>query len=239
MKNILIFFAVILALCSCNISLEEEIIEPAPSFVEQTEETLEPEKELLKLGHELEFDPSIDFEPEYVPSNIPFEAPEELVDGYGKGIDLPEKTKEKIKKLCSDFNPDENWHITVNYYTDDFSCGLLKLIYYIDDFIETDKSIVCNINDGYITNISFGNLTKRVNENAVIEYVKVFDCTHIQEKHIFKEDEELLSEDFNYIYYYSSAKLIYQYQLFYYNNYSGLKVINNDCFSEYLIQDFT
>ncbi len=243
MKKFIIFLALVLVLSSCGKPTEEQPNLPPNSQSQSSEhseeekppETEEQEKEVLKLGHTIDFDPSEGYVPESIPANIPFEMPEGLDNGHGENVEIPKEVLKAINEFLPDFDPSDNWHNHINYYTQDLSVGMVEFIYYIDDFISTDKAIICTIENGYITSITARNLAAKQTEAVLIDAVKHFKETHTQEKYVFKEGEEFLSEDVNYIYYYNDYTLVYAYQLFFYMDTPVGKVINNEYFSEYII----
>ncbi len=240
--------ALILALCLlCSCTGTEEPVTPQKPEVEngdveiESEEVPSPEaeapvkKELLKLGHTLgDFDSAEGAVTDQYSVSIPFEIPEGLENGKGENIYIPEETVNALRELCSDFSPDENWQNWVNYYTQDFSYGMLEFTYYIGN-IATDKTVFCSIENGSITKVGFRNITAEVDGEELLERVYAFEQTHEQEKYEFKEGEEFLSEEVHYVYYYVPNKLIYGYQLFYYIDTPVGQVISNEYFSEYEI----
>ncbi len=237
MKKLIILLSLVLALASCASEETEQPVSSSSSSEESSSsETVEPiKKELLKLKHSLgDFDSAEGSVMDMYPANIPFEMPEGLENGSGENIEIPEETVNAIMEIYPDFTMEGNWHNFINYYTADFSYGMLEFIYYIEN-IATDKVVFCTIENGYITKVGFRNITAEADEEALLERVRLFEETHEQEKYEFKENEEFLSEDVNYVFYYVPQKLVYGYQLFFYMDTSVGKVINNEYFSEYEI----
>ncbi len=238
MKRLIAAVLVLCLLCSC--STGEEPVEPEKEEIESGEVLL-PEaeipvkKELLKLGHTLgDFDSAEGFVMDRQKVNIPFEVPENLENGKGENIDIPKETLNAIQELYPGFAFDENWHNWVNYYTQDFSYGMLEFTYYIEN-IATDKVVFCSIENGFINEVGFRNIAAEAEEDELLERVWAFEQSHEQEKYKFKDGEEFLSEDVNYVYYYVPEKLVYAYQLFFYMDTPIGKVVNNEYFSEYFI----
>ena len=65
----------------------------------------------------------------------------------------------------------------------------------------------------------------------------MFENNTIQEKKELKKNEEYIKEDVVYEYNYNLGKLIYGYNLFYYEIFDNEKVINNSTVSSYFVDD--
>ena len=123
----------------------------------------------------------------------------------------------------------------VNMFSVNDGNGIIKFNYQIKDVIDTNKSILMNINNNVITKISFINMDFIADEEELIELINDFKNKTIQEKKEFNENEEFLKEDITYTYHYNTDELIYTYQLYFYQQHGEDKVINNEYGTEYLI----
>ena len=148
-------------------------------------------------------------------------------DKYIKVIDY-------IKKKYPNFDTSK-WSIMVNMFSVNDGNGIIKFNYQIKDVIDTNKSILMNINNNVITKISFINMDFIADEEELIELINDFKNKTIQEKKEFNENEEFLKEDITYTYHYNTDELIYTYQLYFYQQHGEDKVINNEYGTEYLI----
>ena len=147
------------------------------------------------------------------------------------------KVIQYIKHKYSNFDT-KKWNIIVNMFSASDGNGIIKFNYQIKDEIDTNKSILLNVSDNVINKISFINMNFEVDEEKMIKLVNEFKNNIIQEKKEFLENEEFLSEDTKYIYYYNVDELRYTYQLYFYVKYGDNpehKVVNNDYGCEYVI----
>ncbi len=140
-----------------------------------------------------------------------------------------------IKNKCNDFDINK-WSISVNLFSNDNN-GVINLKYLIQDNIETNKSITFNITNNVIDTVYFSNIDFDVDESKLIDYIKEFEKTHNQKKKKFDNGEEFISEEVKYSYFYNLDKLIYTYQLYFYETVDGEKIINNNYISEYIINE--
>ena len=147
------------------------------------------------------------------------------------------KVIEYIKKKYPNFEPNK-WNIIVNIYSVNDGNGIIKFNYQIKDEIDTNKSILLTVSNNVINKISFINMDFEADEEKLTRLVEEFKSNTIQEKKEFTENEEFLSEDTKYIYYYNIDELQYTYQLYFYVQYGDdpeHKVINNEYGTEYVI----
>jgi len=147
------------------------------------------------------------------------------------------KVIQYIKKKYPNFDT-KKWNIIVNMFSVNDGNGIIKFNYQIKDEIDTNKSILLNVSNNVINKISFINMDFDADEENMIKLVNEFKNNTIQEKKEFSENEEFLSEDTKYIYYYNIDELRYTYQLYFYIKYgdnSEHKVVNNDYGCEYVI----
>ncbi len=202
----------------------------------------EPELIWLKLPHYLEedFNSSEGQEQISFETDISFPVPESFKKSDIALVpeDIPTELTDKIKENAPGFDfSEKGWSAFINYYTQDFSGGILKIIYSIGEKITTNKAAVCIIEDGVITKVTLVNMSLEADEEELLERMEIFENSTTQEKKIFEENEEFLSEDISYNYYYNIDTLTYCYQLFFYENTSVGQVINNDYGSEYIIDE--
>lgn len=147
------------------------------------------------------------------------------------------KVIQYIKNKYPNFDT-KKWNIIVNMFSASDGNGIIKFNYQIKDEIDTNKSILLNVSNNVINKISFINMNFEVDEEKMIKLVNEFKNNIIQEKKEFLENEEFLSEDTKYIYYYNVDELRYTYQLYFYVKYGDNpehKVVNNDYGCEYVI----
>ena len=147
------------------------------------------------------------------------------------------KVIQYIKHKYSNFDT-KKWNIIVNMFSASDGNGIIKFNYQIKDEIDTNKSILLNVSNNVINKISFINMDFDVDEEKMIKLVNEFKNNTIQEKKEFSKNEEFLSEDTKYIYYYNVDELRYTYQLYFYVKHGDNpehKVVNNDYGCEYVI----
>lgn len=147
------------------------------------------------------------------------------------------KVIQYIRKKYPNFDT-KKWNIIVNMFSVSDGNGIIKFNYQIKNEIDTNKSILLNVSNNVINKISFINMDFHADEENIIKLVNEFKNNIIQEKKEFSENEEFLSEETKYIYYYNIDELRYTYQLYFYVNYGDNlehKVVNNDYGCEYVI----
>lgn len=197
----------------------------------------ESEKKLLELPHRLDIDLEKDIERKteiwnmkglYFDENIINDSLDKYENKYGKVI-------EAIKKKYSNFNP-KNWNISVNMYSDD-GYGTMQFHYIINDKILSNKSISFTIEDNVITFVYFTNMEKVVDEDKLLDSISYFEEYYEQSKKVMQENEEFESEEVMYHYYYNIDKLLYIYQLYFYEFVDGEKILNNYYVSEYIVEN--
>lgn len=234
-------------LCGCEKAPNPENNEnpPAPEYHESQPEESSSNNESnliwLKLPHHLDekFDSAYGIEPHSRRTDIPFPVPENYgeTDSSVIPIDIPEELLLEIQKDYPDFTGKNGWNASVNYYTEDLSAGMIRIIYTIGGKITTNKAIICTIENNVIIRISYTNMEMETDEENLLERVEIFENTTTQERKILGEGEEFPSEDIQFNYYYNIDTLVYCYQLFFYVNTDMGKVVNNDYASEYIIDE--
>lgn len=240
MKKIFCILMIIGLFCGCA---AEPVCEEKASFSQSENSSsgiYEFDKIWLKLPHNLDedFDSAVGIEQHSRRVDIPFTAPEEIreQDSLLMEIEIPQDVMEEINVDYPDFGG-EGWETTLKYFADDLSVGMIKIIYTIEDTITTNKAAICSIENGRIVRIAYTNMEMETDEADLLERVEKFKSKTAQEKKTFEEDELFLSEDIQYNYYYNLDTLVYCYQLFFYEGTDLGAVINNDYFSEYIIDD--
>lgn len=239
MKIFLCILLILALFCGCADS-------PAPENEESgfsensSSELYEFNKIWLKLPHYLDedFDSAAGIEQHSRRVDIPFNPPEEIreQDSLLMEIEIPQEVAAEIMADYPAFGG-EGWKTTLKYFSDDLSYGMIKSIYIIDGKITTNKAVICTLENGKIVRIAYTNMSMEADEAALLERVTKFESKTTQEKKIFGEGEEFLSEDIGYSFYYNIDTLIYTYQLFFYLDTELGKVINNDYGSEYIIDE--
>ena len=105
---------------------------------------------------------------------------------------------------------------------------MLKINYYIDENIITNKAIIGTIENGIIVRLNYTNIDFETDEEEIRKKAKNFLETTSQTKRIFEEGEEFLKEETLFHYYYPSDMLVYSYQLYFLYGPEGEQIINND-----------
>lgn len=130
---------------------------------------------------------------------------------------------------------DSNWKVFVHFYDDNKTLGMVEFIYTIGE-INTNRSIIFNINNGKIDTVYYKCLFEKINENELSKRLNLFKSRYIQEKKLLKDDEIFESEETNYVYYINSDTLVYNYALYF--SYGPQKFINNDYGSVRIIDKY-
>ena len=214
--------------------------------VQKQEENKEKEKIVLKLQHlDLKLEPTqedIEYEKTMVIENENVNISGINHQNIDKGMlndyqDKYKKVIEFIQKKYPEFDLTK-WSIVVNMFAVSDGNGIIKLNYQIKDEIDTNKSIVFTINNNVISLVSFINMDFEVDEEKLLKFVTDFKNSTIQEKRVFKENEEFYKDEVTYSYHYNVDELRYTYQLYFYMQYGDNpenKVINNEYGTEYVI----
>lgn len=140
-----------------------------------------------------------------------------------------------IKNKYPNFDVNK-WNIMCNMYSEDGS-GILKMNYIINNKIETNKSIFFTIENNNVVLVSFINMDLNADKNKVYEEIEKFESMYEQQKKEFSSNEEFISEETYYTYFYNLDKLVYTYQLFFYENIDSEKIINNSYVSVYVVNE--
>lgn len=192
----------------------------------------------LKLGHNIDeniSDTSVNVQSI---ANIKINKLEEVIDlFYEKGIN------DEIDKIVLFINKkypnlvDNNWSYSINYFDEEKTSGMIKFSYMINKEIYTNKGIVCSIENDIVSIISYTNINYDSDEDIIKEQKEIFSKNVIQEKKVLNENEEFINETTYYTYYYNIDKLVYTYNLFYYDIIDDIKIINNSTLSEYYVEE--
>lgn len=192
-------------------------------------------KEVLKLYHSLDIDTAldIDIKREVVNLKLKDKLEEKEWTYYSNG-DL----KEVVDYMSKKYNIINNkWQYNIHFYDIDKKNGVLLFRYVINKDILTNKAITCSIENNVITVISYTNVNGNVDENSIINKKNIFESITTQEKKTLNKNEEYIKEDVVYEYIYNLNKLLYEYNLFYYETSGDTKVINNSTVSSYFVDD--
>lgn len=127
---------------------------------------------------------------------------------------------------------DSKWNVIVHYYDENMTVGMIEFNYMIEE-IKTNKSIIFNLDNGTADIVYYKYLDKEVNEEDLLNRLKLFKDKYTQEKKQFKDDEKLDKERTNYNYYFGVDKLVYSYVVFF--SYGEHQLINNDYGTTYII----
>ena len=243
MKKLCLILAMILALCGC-FAEEAEILNSKPEIpplIPGSGYQSMPQKIFLPIINFRENELNLPDSAEVfgTRTEIPLVLPENAGEGDSRLVPVtlwPELVAE-IQKDYPDFDPENpGWKAFYNPVAMDGSFGILKINYYIDDNIITDKAIIGTAENGVIIRLNYTNVDFEAKEDLIRKKAENFLETTTQTKRIFEEGEEFLSEETMFHYYYPLEKLVYVYQLYFTYGHEGEKVINNDwgyqCFVE-------
>lgn len=139
---------------------------------------------------------------------------------------------DEIKTKYNDFD-EKRYKLNINIYSDN-NDGIIKLNYMIGEIL-TNKSIVFNVEGGKVISVLYINMDEYVNEYDLKERIDKFNLSYIQEKKLMGKDEEFIKDKVTFKYYYNIDKIVYEYQMFFYETKDNLKTINNSYVSEYIV----
>lgn len=242
MKKLCLILAIVFAFCGC-FAEEPEIIE-APNISPAEPETEFPGEQpkiFLPLENFLESELEIPDNAEVfgTRTEIPVVLPENYEESSSNNVPAIfwEDLVTEIQKDYPAFDPEHpGWKASYNFYAADGTAGMLKINYYIDENIITDKAIIGTVENGLITRLSYTNVDFETDEEKIREEARNFLETTTQTKKIFEEGEEFLKEETLFHYHYPSDMLIYCYQLYFYVDMGETKVINNDYGYECIVE---
>ena len=130
-----------------------------------------------------------------------------------------------------DIEIDNKWKYQINIISLDY--GLIKFVYYLNEEIGTNRSIIFEINDGIVDKVYYSYINEYVNEKEIIKNVEKFKKTTIQEKKELRDNEKIIEEKITYHYNYRIGKVIYTYCLFFQNEHGS---IDNSYGSTYFVE---
>lgn len=139
---------------------------------------------------------------------------------------------DEIKTKYNDFD-EKRYKLNINIYSDN-NDGIIKLNYMIGEIL-TNKSIVFNVLGGKVISVLYINMDEYVNEYDLKERIDKFNLSYIQEKKLMRKDEKFIKDKVTFKYYYNIDKIVYEYQMFFYETKDNLKTINNSYVSEYIV----
>lgn len=242
MKKLCLILAIVFAFSGC-FAEEPEIIEAPniPPAEPETEFPGEQPKIFLPLENFLESELEIPDNAEVfgTRTEIPVVLPENSEESSSNNVPavLWEELVTEIQKDYPAFDPEHpGWKASYNFYAADGTSGMLKINYYIDENIITDKAIIGTVENGVITRLSYTNIDFETDEQKIRENARNFLESTTQTKKIFEEGEEFLKEETLFHYHYPSDMLIYCYQLYFYVDMGETKVINNDYGYECIVE---
>lgn len=242
MKKLCLILAIVFAFCGC-FAEEPEIIEAPniPPAEPETEFPGEQPKIFLPLENFLESELEIPDNAEVfgTRTELPVVLPENYEESSSNNVPAIfwEELIAEIQKDYPAFDPEHpGWKASYNFYAADGTAGMLKINYYIDENIITDKAIIGTVENGVITRLSYTNIDFETDEQKIREKVRSFLESTTQTKKIFEEGEEFLKEETLFHYHYPSDMLIYCYQLYFYVDMGETKVINNDYGYECIVE---
>ncbi len=128
---------------------------------------------------------------------------------------------------------DSKWKVIVHYYDADYTVGMVQFVYTVGE-INTNRSIVFNIQDNKYSTVYHKCLQGEIDEADVTERVAAFKEKYIQSKRKLQDGETFCEEQTTFTYYIHSETLVYTYV--YYFQYGG-GVINNDWGTERIIDE--
>ena len=172
-----------------------------------------------KLGFELDTE-----EPEASSIHLEYSnVPESQGQKYESSDTLKVFTDYVSQSLSVEINSD--WSVFVHYYDEEETVGVIEFIYTIGQ-VNTNKSIIFNLNNGVADTVYYKHLQEEVSEEDILHRVSLFNDKYEQEKKVLEEDEKLVKETTNFTYYYGADRLIYSYAVFF--SYGEHQLVNND-----------
>lgn len=186
-----------------------------------------PEREVLEL-EDLSRQPiAFDFEEGDLPEIKSISLPLAALDERSDSIYDNEKELDALVQYIKDtLNADINssWKVTVHYYDADKTVGMVRFLYTVGE-IDTNRSIVFNINEGKCDTMYCKCLTGKIDEAELLDRAAGFKSRYVQGKRALQDGETFCGEQTNYTYYIDADKLVYSYAYFFRYD---IGVINND-----------
>lgn len=190
-------------------------------------------REKLEIPHKIDVDINKNMDIKKYSINIDNIKFKNVVDEYL--YDYKDEYKlliDEVKTKYNDFD-EKRYKLNINIYSDN-NDGIIKLNYMIGEIL-TNKSIVFNVLGGKVISVLYINMDEYVNEYDLKERIDKFNLSYIQEKKLMRKDEEFIKDKVAFKYYYNIDKIVYEYQMFFYETKDNLKTINNSYVSEYIV----
>lgn len=190
-------------------------------------------REKLEIPHKIDVDINKNMDIKKYSINIDNIKFKNVVDEYL--YDYKDEYKlliDEVKTKYNDFD-EKRYKLNINIYSDN-NDGIIKLNYMIGEIL-TNKSIVFNVLGGKVISVLYINMDEYVNEYDLKERIDKFNLSYIQEKKLMRKDEEFIKDKVTFKYYYNIDKIVYEYQMFFYETKDNLKTINNSYVSEYIV----
>lgn len=190
-------------------------------------------REKLEIPHKIDVDINKNMDIKKYSINIDNIKFKNVVDEYL--YDYKDEYKlliDEIKTKYNDFD-EKRYKLNINIYSNN-NDGIIKLNYMIGKIL-TNKSIVFNVLGGKVISVLYINMDEYVNEYDLKERIDKFNLSYIQEKKLMGKDEEFIKDKVTFKYYYNIDKIVYEYQMFFYETKDNLKTINNSYVSEYIV----
>ncbi len=210
----------------------------AQESTSQTETTVSfhGEREILELEDYSQHEVYVNFEEGNLPVtksiNLPHTALKERYNRFYRNEPELDILVQYIKNTLQ-VEIDSNWKVIVHYYDADYTVGMVQFIYTVGE-INTNRSIVFNIQDNKYSTVYHKCLKGEIDEADLTERVAAFKQKYIQSKRKLQNGETFYEEQTNFTYYIHSETLVYTYA--YYFQYGG-GVINNDWGTERIIDE--
>lgn len=157
------------------------------------------------------------------------ELQEVRVQPYGDGLGLDVFSSYVRDELGVEL--DSRWKVFVHFYDDRQTVGMVEFMYTIGE-IDTNKSIIFNLDGGKADTLYYKNLDAGTDEQELLRRIGLFRDKYVQEKRTLGKGEAFESEKTGFTYYYGRDRLVYSYSYFF--TY-GDGVINNDWGTECFI----
>lgn len=116
------------------------------------------------------------------------------------------------------------WKVMVHYYNTDKTAGFVEFVYTIGE-INTNRSIIFNINENKYDMIYSSCLTENIDETDLTNRINIFKNKYIQGKRDLAADETFYQEQTNFVYYINTDMLVYSYTYFFKYSFGA---INNE-----------
>ncbi len=117
-----------------------------------------------------------------------------------------------------------NWKVLVHYYDGDQTVGMVQFVYTVGE-INTNRSILFNINGDKYDTVYYKCLTGEFDEADLADRVEKFKSKYTQGKRQLQEGESFCEDQTAFTYFIHSQKLVYSYAYFFRYD---IGVINND-----------